>query len=128
MWCVFKGKDHQETKPEMMQGLESADHDFEVATLTIFNNMKNTMLVMNENKENLSIENIKKNQVEILVLKYHVWDKNSLSRLNRRVEIIEAKVSEPEIRVREMIKTEREKEMKSNKQSLTDLQDNVRIF
>lgn len=112
MWCVFKGKDHQETKPEMMQELELADHDFEVATLTIFNNMKNTMLVMNENKENLSIENIKKNQVEILVLKYHVWDKNSLSRLNRRVEIIEAKVSEPEIRVREMIKTEGEKELK----------------
>lgn len=56
----------------MMQELELADHDFEVATLTIFNNMKDTMLVMNENKENLSIENIKKNQVEILVLKYHV--------------------------------------------------------
>lgn len=44
------------------------------------------------------------------------------------MEIIEAKVSEPEIRVREMIKTEGEKELKSNKQSLTDLQDNVRIF
>lgn len=60
--------------------------------------------------------------MEILALKYHVWNKNSLSRLNRRVEIIEAKVTEPEIRVRKWSNLkEREREFKSNKQSFTDL-------
>ena len=92
-----------------MQELKLADHDFKVATLTIFNNMKSTMLVMNENKENLSIENIKKEASGNTSTKIS-WNKNSLSRLNRRVEIIDEKVSEPEIRVREMIKSEGERE------------------
>ena len=71
--------------------------------------MKSTMLVMNENKENLSIENIKKEPSGNTSTKIS-WNKNSLSRLNRRVEILEEKVSEPEIRVREMIKSEGETE------------------
>lgn len=64
---------------------------------------------MNENKENLSIENIKKEPSGNTSTKIS-WNKNSLSRLNRRVEILEEKVSEPEIRVREMIKSEGETE------------------
>lgn len=51
--------------------LELADNDFKVAIIITFNNIKESMLVMHKNKENLSreIENIKKSQMEILVLK-----------------------------------------------------------
>lgn len=69
--CILKGKDHLEAKPEMMHIMELVDQDFKVAT--ICNKVKENMLAMNGKKVHLSreIENIKKSQVENLLLRIH---------------------------------------------------------
>lgn len=91
----------------MTQIQELADNDFKVATITIFNKIKENMLVRNENKGNIIRKKGKyKRTNENFSNKNIIFEIKTHCLILGIMEIKEAKVSESENRSIEMIQSE----------------------